>query len=536
MTYNLFSKISFFSLAILLTSNTAFAASAPCRNGCTISNSDYITEVSGGFHCGFTTLNKWEFGRYFSSTQKFFTKGSRLNKLLSKADRKSFSRLTRNKLCKDLSAPSGRIASLSQIPSTTSITSAASNGESYLSLFGDFKPSAVSGTPPTLLEIKELNLKELFWRSGVIDAINAGNASAEQCSEFFGSGVDGQSAGFGACYMAQDLGYSFQPVVSAGTSLCYMKNAPTLANLNAGGISLVRGRLPNNDVTQLFSPPAGDSNRLVKVQVRNADFGDEEGGGEEDVLIKVYSVGQNSKDGRQYRVDLLFCNGNTSNGYEINSVDGNGNFTNTSSHEGGGEEGNFAATINAKITADENGDRIFDNTQDRTANISFVSDNYRFKSNITVTGDDIIKNKSYNIDPSSSRKAYSVSSFSGTGLSDLRFLAGAFKDSNPSNSTEYRDSYFAAAPGSDLVSLLDEVDIDSDSFYSTEPSFSESNLGFNCSTSPNIIVSMDMSNETIQNSVAECEENSQFRDMDFCNRSEDLSNAQNNYFATCEAE
>jgi hypothetical protein len=165
-----------------------------------------------------------------------------------------------------------------------------------------FIPSgrAVSGEPPLLVDISS-DPANIFWQSEHVNAIANGGATPDQCNTFWGGNSDGESAGFGACTMAEGLGRALELAASGGVSLCYMKSFPSQENLQSGGLSLVSGALPDDDVTQIFSP--GVEPRVIRVDVTNLPaFGDEV---EQDhsIFIRV-----SPKSGESfYKAELWFC-------------------------------------------------------------------------------------------------------------------------------------------------------------------------------------------------------------------------------------
>ena len=159
-------------------------------------------------------------------------------------------------LCQSLLKPS-KSASLTQLPEVAELVGASASTS-------DFSTSAVSGTPPTFSAIISAGADNVFWRSGVIDAIATGSPTAEQCSEIFSSSTEGHSGGFAACYMTQNVGYSLSEIVRAGTTMCYMKNFPTTEVQEAGAIEIVSGSVPGGEISQLFNTPSGSRPRVVK--------------------------------------------------------------------------------------------------------------------------------------------------------------------------------------------------------------------------------------------------------------------------------
>ena len=189
------------------------------------------------------------------------------------------------------------------------------------------------------------------------------------------------------------------------------------------------------------------------------------------------------------------------------------------------------------------GQLVFDPTRNRSATVSAegTGENaYRFKSEVTVTPDNLILNKVYDVFGTHSRKAYSVSEFSGDGISTLRFLQGAYKDLNVESgqssggfetATEYRDTFYAAAPTSELISARDEVDLASDAFYQSEPDAEFDSNGASCSANADIELTLDMANPTLQGTVAACE-GERLEGMDFC-RDDEIAAAEQQFFQSC---
>ncbi|MDC0358677.1 hypothetical protein OAO01_07670 [Oligoflexia bacterium] len=469
---------------------------------------------------GFTSYNQWK---------KFYKKKGNTKKANKFAKKHK-----KNKTyCGGLQAPtdSADVASLKDLPSTATLVKAASSAD-------------VSGTPPTLPAIAQLDdVANLFWQEGIIDALIAGNPTQQQCSEFFGGG-EGESGGHGACFMTQGTGYSFEPVVRAGGSLCYMQNGPTQANLDAGAISLVSGSLPNGDADQIFAAPSGAADRLVQVEVTDPQHGSEK------IFINVHSQSKNQDNGNQYAFDLWFCRANQSGdnpgGYETTKVTTAGAYESTAT--GDDDYGKYLSTVTASLAQDADGNVVFDTTKDRTAAVAFEeSNNFAFKANITITSSNQIDVKSYDVfgsqgnQPAQTRKAHAVSSIQGASLLDLLFLAGAFKDAvyqdgnllhTATGATEFRDTFYAAAPSSTLLDQVKDTDFETGTFFTTAPSLSVDTSAYSCSATPDIVVAMDMGNPVLMQSIQKCEEG-MLQNMDFCH-SNKIMQAEQNWFSGCQ--
>lgn len=206
------------------------------------------------------------------------------------------------------------ISALGSIPDMSTLVN---NTESDTSLSA---LRAVSGTPPILADIDESNVDTYFWDGLLAEISAAGSATQEQANAYWG--------GEGRCRMAQATGFSFQEMLSAGISLCYMKNAPEASS----GVAIVSGSV--TDPTQIFNQQAYTF--TVKVEsTGQVDTPDQ------NIFIRVY--GTASSPGHEgYATDLWFCpaGGNTVMNYEqIRVNDANQTIAQTSVHE---EEGTFA--------------------------------------------------------------------------------------------------------------------------------------------------------------------------------------------------
>ncbi len=394
---------------------------------------------------------------------------------------------------------------------------------------------SVSGTPPTIAEIVAAGSENTFWAPGIVNAISSGTPTNDQCNDFFNTSDDGGSGGFLACYMTEGTAYSVSQVAQAGTSLCYMRGFPTQAVLDDGGVALVSGSLPDDDISKVFNTPAGSSPRVVKVS----------GAGESTIFIKIYSAAQNVRAGNQYGFDIWFCeDGETEpQEYERTRVSAGGEYISSSAnfHEG---QSKFAGVTRAFLRS-SGGALAIDSTRTRTAQFSGEFNNGSFKSSLSINGNNELHTKVYDIHEGGGepRKAYSIARFAGSGLSGLQFFEGAYKDSSSggnngglSGAVEFRDSYYVAAPSSEYLADLEEVNFSTDAFYASAPSVSADGSSFSCSQEPTVELSLDMESSAMM-AVAEACEGDRFdgEEIRFC-RSTVLEQAQQDYGAYCAIE
>lgn len=414
---------------------------------------------------------------------------------------------------------------LSQLPSTEDIFRA-NESASGLSAF------AVSGTPPALVDIPAGSIKDIFWRSGVIDGINSGSPTPEQCAELFDSPADGTSGGFNACYLTMNAGEAFQTVLRAGTTLCYMKRALSQEGLDTGAVQLVSGAFPGGSVDNLVSPPSGTSARIVKINAAA-------GGGTTSIYLRIYGAATNSAEGNSYRFDFWSCDAGPSGApseIERTSVSTAGVYSSSSQGNSGSV---FANTVRAFLV--RSGDALtFDVSRARSATTAFDDGSQMGKSELEIDGSNIVRVKRYADFGTDSNKAYSVSRMTGSSLTELRFLDGAFNEifSNDSfgsfshsGGIEYRTSVYTSAPGNSFVSDLGAVNLSTDTFYSTLTPLTFDSTGFSCSEPADITMSIDLAAPAFTPIRAACE-GTRLDGMDYCRDSE-VQTAVTNYFARC---
>lgn len=524
------------SLAIL---SSVFAAALPVCTEAAVSLPDSYIQQRGSRVCGFVD-SRWSAG--FLQGDLFTTYRSRIAELEGQlrnvhgAQRRSLKKriaslkrqrtVTHQSFCRRLDQPVNPYALTNLPPLSELVESANAQNESM----------AVSGTPPAIPAITSAEVPDLFWRSGVVAAVAGGSADENQCAEFWFGATDGVSGGMGACNMTQGVAYSLESILNAGVSLCYMQNAPTQANMDAGGVSLVSGRLPENDVTRLFAPPLGSAARLVKV-LTTPPMG-------QTIFIRVRGEGANRAAEERYRAELWFCytQSPTADAKQQISVSSDGEYRIDGADTEGESSGGYVYAVSAVLRA-AGGTLEFDSAQDRTASVTYVepSGAMSFKSDIRVTPDDRIYNKSYRVFPGTYRLEYIVSGFSGSTLQTLRFLEGGFKaedhfDGQPVfyslGGTEYRDNFYAAAPSGQLVDEAAGMDFTGDEYYSEPPAVTIDTSAYSCTADADVVVLMDGSNPAIQAVIAQCQSNL-LHDMNFCDANETVQQAKTNWGPTC---
>lgn len=306
----------------------------------------------------------------------------------------------------------------------------------------------VVGTPPALVDIADGDPSTIFWRPGVVAAIAGGTPTPEQCGEFWAGQTDGVSAGLGACRMAERVGQSFGRILQSENSLCYMRRFPTPENVAAGGVQVVSGDLPGDNITHLFRvPPAAD--RVGEVRVSGQEKADER------VLLRVASAAANHAAGNLYKVDIWFCPTDPAGavrGVDHLTLDTSGRLL-VLEGEGNDDSSVSAATVTGYVVGDGPG-AAWDTTRARTADVLYGRSDGTFKSSVEIA-DDVIRTWSWEIFGGDWR-SFTATRFSGSGPTDVRFLAGAFAETSGAQSNvgtaEYRDPIYVAAPGLDLAS------------------------------------------------------------------------------------
>lgn len=427
----------------------------------------------------------------------------------------------------------GKLKSFASVPSVQGL--AKSNRNSSAVSVHD-----VSGIPPTLTSIAggEVDISTLFWRDGVVSSVAEGSATENQCREFYGGlGTDGTSGQFSACYISQNVGFSFQTILEGGISACYLKNAPTQANLDGGAVQVLSGSLPAGGVGSLFETPSGSTARLVKVQVAGlSDLGSE------NIFIKVYPQQDLDSGGDHYRVDLWQCLSNAATAHSIENmrIKLSGEVSNNSVRVE--ESGNSRYSLSAFLQSGSSGSIQFDPARTRQATIAFQSGaGNKFKSEVKIDGNDIITAKTYDNFGDNERKAVSIAHFSGSSMADFRYDQGAYKFSDGTRSentvNEYREpNYLNAesaetADGTDLIELRDDISLSS-GFFSNFDLGTFDVSGYDCAAAPDVTLALDMTNPLMQVVQLECE-GERLEGMDFCRTNEAVTSAEQNFPNAC---
>ncbi len=459
-----------------------------------------VQRVSGGPLCGFVTpRNKWLPVKKVGKQYRILKGGSPSTRAA----------------CTALLKPSAR-RSLAQLPDTSAIISESSTGSQSI--------RSVSGTPPTFPQLVEAGGENYFWRSGVVDAIATGSPNAGQCNEFFSSAVDGESGGYGACYLAEGVSYSISEIATSGTTLCYMRNFPTAAAVDNQLVEVLSGNLPGGNIRNLFNQPSGSQARVVKIQPVGA--GDEGGG---PIFIRVYSDQQNAAQGNQYRSDFWACDaGENAPPQEAQQLrlSAGGELIATSIHSSEGQQ--FTSTVRGFLVPGSQG-LEFDASRGRSAIFGGGNNNpgteNNFKSRVLINGENEIRHwLRHAMGSNSLRTGYSASRFGGEGLVSLRFYEGAFKEAisgehahEYGGSTEFRDTYYAAATSNSFSNETAEINFATDDFFQegiTVPEISSSQ--FSCRQTADISITLDMSRESMQSVAAECEGGRVEGQIQFC--------------------
>lgn len=406
------------------------------------------------------------------------------------------------------------VSGLSSIPDLTTLIQTNSS-TSTARIAGKVRDiAAVSGTAPLVSALKA-NALQYFWNNSV-------SCSSQQTAGNFWEGM-------GKCHMAQSVGESFGRMLEAGTSMCYMKNIPTKA---PAAVTVSKGSVAAAD---LFKASASDT--MYKISITGEESA-------ETIFIKTF--GTDGIGAGNYKVQLYFCrNGENAapNGHEIihyNKADGK--LTISHSHNEtqtqGGQTVSHTGSMNlGAYLKDKDGSVVIDPSKDRTALAHFGGSWGVFKSDLTITSTNLIKNKGYGSfswsgggqTSTGSHKEYTVSEFSGSSLADLRFLAAGFKrkDSNTfggqtythsgSGATEWQDTHYAGVASSSLRTEAETADFDTDTFFTADLSAPSVDLSaYSCSATADVELTLNMAHADMANIQTACEKE-RFNDYDMCN-------------------
>lgn len=416
------------------------------------------------------------------------------------------------------------VSSLTQLPDMTEIVN---GGTTLASLSAVTLKDAVTGTPPLLAEITDESADTLFW-NGLLATIVANNTASD-------GDIDNFWQGEGRCRMAQNVGYSFQGIEQAGTSLCYMRGMPAVSS----GVGLSTGSvadLPGGVITGIFSQGATD--RVVTVETTGEAPGDEEESNRnQNIFIKVYGTGSTQgADG--YAFDIWFCDdgATTPAGYESYRVNTSTGVMTQASYQVNDEWGTYSSNFTGTLAEDTDGSLIFDTTADQTVDLFSESEQWGSHiANVTVNGSTLVAKESSSMidpntgDPAGSNKSYITSTFVGTSGETLRFASAGFKGlwTNPDDSeneynggTEFSTSTYTDLSSGTEYDTAAAVDLSAGFWTSSVAANSDAVTtlaGFSCSATPDFVVSMDFGDAAVQAVAADCEP--AFREMQFCDSS-----------------
>lgn len=409
----------------------------------------------------------------------------------------------------------GSLNSLSDLPSASEMVATSESSSSVL-----FRP-VVSGTPPLLSELVATSSLAVssFWGDSLITALaDPGQVNEGTIRRYFGESA-GLEGGEGACRMTENVARSFETLLQAGGSLCYMKNIP--------GAILAADVSPSFDgnVTEIFDQSTSD--RVVQVNVVND--GESEDSSEK-VFIKVYGSSNESVGSSNYKVDLWFCNDDTDvlRGYEqINVNKTTGLISQTSRHND--DNGGNLVVIEGFLKK-SGSSFTYDSTKERTATVNHsYNDSFGsgvFKGLVKMTANNQIITKQYSkntFDPGDGPdrtwrdQLFAIGNFTGSGVKNVRFTEGGFSGEsveldgggNPTftphtykGGTEFQSgdvSMYFATPDSDLAQTAeDSADFSGDTFYTQdlEPATFDTSV-YDCNVTPDYTISMDFAVEAI---------------------------------------
>jgi hypothetical protein len=433
-------------------------------------------------------------------------------------------------------SPSAAVANVSvaTLPNVSSMITSNSENSSNLSRSAIVR--AVSGTAPLLTAISSDNVDQYFWDGliAILLALPDGSyANQAQRVQFMGNTV-GLGGGMGACQMAQGVGESFSNLISSSGTACYMK-----------GIASVSSGVTVDSGSQADIFKATESDKIVKITLAGMPNGGGGGGGGGDgggdmpssVFFKIYSSNSNT-----YKADLWMCSaqGGVTQIESIIVDKTSGSYTNTSTQSRDGQNGTYSITASLKAKEGDSSSLVFDSSKDRTFNGRF-SNTYQnninvYKGNLTINSSNEIISKIYrkntgswgtNID-----KLSSASSFSGSSLKDLRFLAAGFNGktaqgnytNNYDGGIEFQDTKYVTVAGSTLEETANLVNLDSDAFYTTDLEAPTLENPPSCSETPTINVTMNFADSAVQGIRETCD-GDRFDNYQMC-YGENVQNAQ----------
>lgn len=407
------------------------------------------------------------------------------------------------------STASTTASSIDQLPATSTLFSADGTSASESVLRGLTK--AVSGTPAKLNTFSATNADTIFWDGLLATITSAGSATASQ--------IDSYWDGMGSCRMAQAVGYSFQQIMQAGTSLCYLQNVPSAAS----AVVIEQGSVT---VAQALTQAAASQTTKASVS----------GGGQdsETIFIKVYGTGT-TEGSAGYAADIWFCNSaGTVGGYEKirhNATTGLLNLTSVHSDGNGSSAGLMSGTITKSGS-----NYIYSTSLDRSGTVYFAptDGSATFIGSVLSNSAGLLTARSYQSgsfgggqSQTSKVAVFANLTSDTTNMATLAFTEAGFavdfnmgSTSNTFTGTsEWQNTHYASASNS-LTTQVQAEDF-SDAIYTgvttTYATLVSDKSGFSCSTTPDYIVSMDFDKSALAAIQTQCE--NKFSEMQFCDSS-----------------
>lgn len=406
------------------------------------------------------------------------------------------------------------VSSLTAFPDLSTMVTGSGSSSSLsslpnYSLSGSLKQNAVNGTPPTLTTITS-NIDQYFWNGLLAQIIgsqvNPGSDDVQQ----------GFFQGMGNCFMAQNLMYAMKNIAQANTTTCYMKTLSSAAAVAAGATTLVSGAATSADI---FKQSAND--RLIKVQINDFPQPGGEQGQTADMDIFFVVKGTSTSPGSDgYAFDMYMCEGGAPGQYQQYRANTSNGALNVLMYESFGNQ--FVSQFSGSMKDDGSGNIIFDTSKQRSATNTYVdsSTNATFKDSVVVSGSGLANLHMDNM-MNTTNKSKILTRFGGNSLVDVILyesgVAMSFSGNDFVFGTEWQVDHYLGGGESGLVADVTGYDF-SDSLFTegfSIPSTISSGLNnYNCSATPDAVVSIDVTNPLFATAESNCEVN--FSDVDFC--------------------
>ena len=348
-----------------------------------------------------------------------------------------------------------------------------------------------------------------YWTSPDPDPVTALTEKNAYRSLFWGKDFATPGpGGNGACRMAMSTAEALGNVLSGAGTMCYMKGIQNVS----GGVTVSSG-----SISSIFAQ--GSADKKVRVNVSGYTPGRSGGSFNVNFTIKgTDSVGSNS-----YAYDVHFCK-NPGSGWMVNGTESatvdksSGLVTMTSNHREDAD--NYGTNTVTAYLKNEDGNVSYDLSKERVA-ISYGnhSGGTAYRGKVVITGDNVITNYRGFTGAGVSNKDFSMASFSGSSMSELRFLEGAYKglgvwganSFNYDGATEYQTVasgsypgtyYVAVDPNSSTIgqtSSFQGADVSTDAFLAgTNPAAPSYDTAALCDNwNPDVTVTMDFLNADI---------------------------------------